>query len=87
MKMRDMYQAEHDEMFAAIRAGKPINNGEYMCNSTAMAMMGRMAAYTGKKITWDQAWASREVLVPEQLSWDMEMPEVEVAIPGITKFI
>ncbi|MEC7584750.1 MAG: Gfo/Idh/MocA family oxidoreductase [Planctomycetota bacterium] len=87
MKMRDMYQAEHDEMFAAIRAGKPINNGEYMCNSTAMAMMGRMAAYTGKKITWDQAWASREVLVPEQLSWDMEMPEVEVAVPGITKFI
>ena len=42
-----MYQVEHDEMFAAIRAGKPINNGEQAANSTLLAIMGRMAAYTG----------------------------------------
>src|SRR5256885_418203 len=41
--MNQMYQAEHDELFASIRAGKPINNGEYMCKSTLMAIMGRMA--------------------------------------------
>ena len=44
-----MYQAEHDELFASIRSGKPINNGEYMANSTLLAIMGRMAAYTGKR--------------------------------------
>ena len=30
-----MYQTEHDELFASIRAGKPINNGEYMAQEHA----------------------------------------------------
>lgn len=86
-KSRDMYQAEHDEMFAAIRAGKPINNGDYMCKSTLMALMGRMAAYTGKRITWEEAWNSQEVLMPDQLRWDAPPPKFEVAMPGKTKFV
>lgn len=86
-KARNMYQAEHDEMFAAIRSGKPINNGDYMCNSTLMALMGRMAAYTGKRITWEQAWNSEEVLVPEVVTLDMAPPASEVAVPGMTKFV
>ena len=85
-KMRGMYQAEHDEMFAAIRAGKPINNGEYMCNSTLMALMGRMASYTGKKITWDQAWNSQEILMPDEVTFEMAPPKGEIAIPGKTRF-
>jgi len=84
---RDMYQNEHDAMFAAIRAGKPINNGEYMCKSTLMALQGRMAAYTGKRITWDQAWNSQEVLMPDDVSLDMPPPPAEVARPGLTKFV
>ena len=49
----NMYQVEHDEMFAAIRAGKPINNGEAAAQSTLLALMGRTAAYTGQVITPD----------------------------------
>jgi myo-inositol 2-dehydrogenase/D-chiro-inositol 1-dehydrogenase len=86
-KQRDMYQNEHDALFAAIRAGKVIDNGDYMCKSTLMAIQGRMAAYTGKRITWQQALESREVLVPEPLGWDQAPPKVEVARPGITKFV
>ncbi|HEB54259.1 MAG TPA: Gfo/Idh/MocA family oxidoreductase [bacterium] len=85
-RARNMYQAEHDEMFAALRAGRPINNGEYMCNSTLMAIMGRMAAYTGQRITWQQAHDSKEVLMPELTSWQDQPPKCEVAIPGITRF-
>jgi myo-inositol 2-dehydrogenase/D-chiro-inositol 1-dehydrogenase len=85
-KQRDMYQAEHDEMFAALRAGKRLDNGDYMCKSTMMALLGRMAAYTGRRVTWDEAWQSKEVLMPEQLQWDDAPPRHEVAIPGITKF-
>src|SRR5262249_398307 len=48
----DMYQNEHDELFASIRAGKPINDGERMSYSTLMAIMGRMVAYTGQILTW-----------------------------------
>ena len=86
-KIRDMYQAEHDEMFAAIRAGKHIDNGDYMCKSTLMALLGRMAAYTGQRITWDQAWNSQEVLMPEKLAFGDEPPKSVVARPGITKFV
>jgi predicted dehydrogenase len=83
---RDMYQAEHDEMFAAIRGGRRIDNGDYMCRSTLMALMGRMAAYTGRRVTWDEAWNSQEKLMPDELRFDMEPPKSEVARPGITKF-
>lgn len=86
-KTRDMYQAEHDEMFAAIRAGRRIDNGDYMCASTLMALMGRMAAYTGQRVTWDQAANSQESLVPEPLRWEDAPPAGEVARPGITRFV
>ena len=86
-KARDMYQAEHDEMFAAIRSGRPIDNGDYMCRSTLMALMGRMAAYTGRRVTWDEAHQSQEVLMPELLSWDDAPPPSEVAVPGVTRFV
>lgn len=82
----DMYQTEHNELFASIRNSKPINNGEWMANSTMLAIMGRMAAYTGKKITWDEAIKSNEVLAPDTTSWDMPAPKVEVARPGFTPF-
>jgi predicted dehydrogenase len=82
----DMYQTEHDELFAAIRAGKPINNGEYMARSTLLAIMGRMAAYTGQLITWEMALNSREDLSPPRYDWKIDLPEPPVAMPGKTKF-
>ena len=57
-----------------------------MCNSTLMAIMGRMSAYTGQRITWQQAYESKEVLMPNLLQWTDEAPVSEIAIPGITKF-
>lgn len=49
---RQMHQAEHDALFAAIRAGEVINNGDRMMLSTLVGIMGREAAYTGQKISW-----------------------------------
>ncbi|MBL8728717.1 MAG: Gfo/Idh/MocA family oxidoreductase [Planctomycetes bacterium] len=85
-KVPESYQRELTDMFAAIRGGERIDNSEYMCNSTLMAVMGRMAAYTGQRITWEQAWNSTEVLMPEPLAWDGEARVGEVARPGITRF-
>ncbi len=82
-----LYQQEHDELFAGIRSGKPINNGEYMAKSTLLAIMGRMAAYTGKEVTWDMALNSQEDLSPPRYDWDVALPMPPVATPGITKFI
>ncbi|MCS7045430.1 MAG: Gfo/Idh/MocA family oxidoreductase [Gemmataceae bacterium] len=77
----DFYQTEHDELFASIRNGRPINNGDYMCKSTLLAIMGRMAAYTGQVITWEQAYHSREDLTPARYEWG-PMPTPPVAQPG-----
>ena len=82
---RDMYQVEHDELFAAIRAGRPVNDGERMAHSTLVAIMGRMAAYTGQVVTWDQALNSKEVLMPEKLDWSAPLAVAPRAIPGVNK--
>ncbi len=84
---KDHYQTEHDELFASIRSGKLINNGDYMARSTLMAIQGRMATYTGQKITWEQAMNSKENLSPERYDWDAAPPKSEVAVPGVTKFL
>jgi predicted dehydrogenase len=82
-KHKNMYQVEHDLLFAGIRAGKPLNNGEYMANSTLLAIMGRMATYTGREVTWKQAQESTEDLSPKKYEWgEIAMPEV--ALPGVT---
>ena len=47
----DMYQTEHDTLFSSIRNGEPFNDGERSAHSTMVAILGRMVAYTGQKIT------------------------------------
>jgi predicted dehydrogenase len=81
----DMYQQEHYELFAGIRCGKLINDGEWMAHSTLVGIMGRMAAYTGQEITWEQAMASEEKLVPEELDWKMKLDIAPMPMPGVTK--
>jgi myo-inositol 2-dehydrogenase / D-chiro-inositol 1-dehydrogenase len=83
---RDMYQNEHDELFRSIRAATPINDGEWMAHSTMMAIMGRMAAYTGQTISWEQAMKSREDLSPPTYELG-DLPTPVVAVPGQTKFV
>ncbi len=82
----NIYQTEHDELFASIRNGKAINNGRYMAHSTLLAILGRMATYTGREITWEQALNSKEDLTPPSYDWG-PAPEVRIAVPGLTKFV
>lgn len=80
-----MYQLEHVALMKAVREGKPINNGDYMCKSTLMAIMGREAAYSGQVIKWDDALASNQKLGPDRPEWG-DAPAVEVPMPGQYKF-
>jgi predicted dehydrogenase len=86
-EVKNMYQVEHDELFAAIRSGKPINNGDYMSKNSLMAIMGRMATYTGQVVTWDMALNSKQDLSPPAYDWSVKLPDPPVAIPGVTKFV
>jgi predicted dehydrogenase len=80
-----MYQQEHDELFASIRKGAAKNDGEWMAHSTMMGLMGRMAAYTGQEVTWEEAINSQEQLVPEKFDWNMKLPIAPMPVPGQTK--
>jgi hypothetical protein len=87
-KSTDMYQNEHDALFASIRSGKPINDGVRMAHSTLLAIMGRMAAYTGQEVTWEQALNSKEQLVPGNLrDWNTSVSVAPIAMPGQTKLV
>jgi predicted dehydrogenase len=79
------HQEEQDALFESIRTGRPINNGEYMAKSTLMAIMGRMATYTGQEITWDAALNSAEDLTPARYEFG-PLPTPPVAVPGLTPF-
>lgn len=82
----NMYEEEHRAMFGAIRSGSPINNGVYMARSTMLAIMGRMAAYTGQTLTWEQCLNSTEDLSPAKYEW-ADIPVPQVAKPGLTRFV
>ncbi len=81
------HQVEHDELFADLRSGNIPNNGDRMAKSTLMGIMGRMSAYTGQRLTWEEALASKLDTMPKNLDWDMKLPVGEIPAPGVTPFI
>jgi len=83
----DMYQTEHDELFAGIRKSSPLNDGTWMAHSTMLGILGRMVAYSGQTITWDEALNSNQTLAPDigDYKWDLKWKGAEVARPGISK--
>ncbi|HWP99014.1 MAG TPA: Gfo/Idh/MocA family oxidoreductase [Vicinamibacterales bacterium] len=77
------YVQEHTDLIESIRAGRPLNELRTVAESTMTAIMGRMSAYTGQVVTWDEALASPENLMPERLEFG-PMPVPPVAMPGQT---
>jgi myo-inositol 2-dehydrogenase/D-chiro-inositol 1-dehydrogenase len=80
------YVQEHTDFIASIRAGKPYNELKTVAESTMTAIMGRMSAYTGKVVTWEQALNSKEQLMPQGLTLG-PLPTPAVAVPGQTPLV
>ena len=74
MEKGNSYQIEHDRLFKAIREDLPHNEAERGAHSSLAAIMGRMASYTEKVVTWEEALNSEENLVPDVRNWDDEPP-------------
>ena len=88
-----MYDLEHKALFDAIRAGQPINNGNYMITSTMLGILAQMVCYSGQQIAWDDAMKSELRLAPAAYAWDAEPPvkpdadgRYPAPLPGVTKF-
>ena len=77
------YVLEHVDFIAAIRSGKRVNEAKRIAESTLTAIMGRMSAYTGKVVTWEQALDSKLDLFPKKLAFGPN-PIDAPAVPGRT---
>jgi myo-inositol 2-dehydrogenase / D-chiro-inositol 1-dehydrogenase len=91
------YQREHDLLFDAIRKDLPYNEAERCAKAAMTGILGRMAAESGREITWDAAMQSNVELAPglEKInSLDAAAPVVPdaaghypIAMPGTTKVL
>lgn len=77
------YEQEHRDLVAAIANNQPLNESRRIAESTLTAIMGRLAAYTGKAVTWDKAMTSALDLSPQTYEFG-ELHAGEVAMPGRT---
>ncbi len=90
------YFEEQKALIDAVREGKPVNSGDYMCDSTMIGVLGQVACYTGEPTKWDDlakselefgpspdgsSFETEPPSVPEERSGDYPLP-----FPGITKF-
>jgi myo-inositol 2-dehydrogenase / D-chiro-inositol 1-dehydrogenase len=76
------YVQEHTDLIEAIRSGKTVNELKNVADSTLTAIMGRMSAYSGKEVTWEQALNSKIDTFPTKLDFDERYPTPEVPVPG-----
>ncbi|HZH72939.1 MAG TPA: Gfo/Idh/MocA family oxidoreductase, partial [Mariniphaga sp.] len=76
------YVQEHIDMVTAIRTNKPVVEAERTALSTLTAIMGRTAAYTGQKVTWDDMLNSTERLGPEVFDMGDVDQSFPVPLPG-----
>ena len=93
-KENDPYQAEHDELFAAIAKGEyKFSDTENGAMSTMTSILGRMATYSGKIMDWDKTIASGISIMPTEFDWNALPPVLPdekgfypIAKPGVTKY-
>jgi myo-inositol 2-dehydrogenase/D-chiro-inositol 1-dehydrogenase len=76
------YQQHHNDWFNAIRKDLPFDESEYGAKSTLTAIMGRMAAYSGKIVEWETAFNSTLSLAPEVHSMN-DTPPVSPDAQGL----
>ena len=72
----DPYQLEWDHLVQAIRKGARYNEAKRGAEASLVTSMGRMAAHTGRVVTWDQMLNHEHELAPglDKLSMDSPAP-------------
>jgi len=94
------YVQEHAELFEAIRTGNRIDDTVRAAHTTMTAILGFMATYSGKELSWDEALQSDKRfypdhnILPEDMNYDTPAPVqpgedgyYPVPVPGMTEVI
>ncbi len=91
----DAHAEEQKALIESVRKGEPINSGYHMAQSTMVAVMGQLACYSGKELTWEQVSQSDFQFgpPPEECNFDTPPPVTPDATgnyplpkPGFFKF-
>ena len=80
--MKNPYDQEIINLVAAIRNNTPLNEAEDCAVSTMVAIMGRISAYTGREVTWEEMMNSSLRLGPEKLAFGPVDIKAVVPVPG-----
>jgi hypothetical protein len=75
------YVQEQADLVHAIRSASQINETRNVAVSTLVAIMGRISAYTGKEVTWDEVMSSELCLGPKEYALG-PVPMGAAPIPG-----
>jgi predicted dehydrogenase len=84
----DPYVQEHMDMVDSILGKGPyINEAQTVAESTLTCIMGREAAYSGQKITWDMIMNSKQDLMPKNYDYKASFAVTPLPVPGVYKFV
>ena len=82
------YVQEHTDMMNSILGKGPyINEAQAVAESTLTCIMGREAAYSGQKITWEMIVNSQQDLMPRNFDYKAAFPVTPLPVPGVYKFV
>ena len=76
---------EHIDLVTAIRTKTPRVEAEETAVSTMTSIMGRMSAYSGKEVTWEEAMNSNMRLGPKEYKMGRVNMKAVVPVPGDAK--
>ncbi len=91
----DPHTEEQKILIGSIRDGKPVNHRDTMIDSTYTAIMGQLACYSGKPVTWEQVTAADFEFEPKVADARLDMPaptkpdatgNYPLPKPGFTKY-
>jgi predicted dehydrogenase len=82
------YVQEHSDMMNSILGKGPyINEAQEVAESTLTCIMGREAAYSGQKVTWEMIMNSKQDLMPKTFDYKASFPPTPLPVPGVYKFV
>jgi predicted dehydrogenase len=80
------YVQEHIDFVTCIRQNTPVVEAEGCAVSTLTGIMGRISAYTGKQVTWEEMMTSPLELKPKEYALGpQDMASYVVPVPGSPK--
>jgi myo-inositol 2-dehydrogenase / D-chiro-inositol 1-dehydrogenase len=83
---KNPYVQEHADLLQSITEQQGINEAQNVAESTLTAIMGRISAYTGQLVTWEEMMKSDFVCRPTPADFaagTVEMPPEQAPLPGV----